>query len=745
MIFSCHNNKVLIYILYTLLIVCMGFATFVEKVHGSDFVGDNIYGSWWFVSLWALLAFVSLFVLVDKKVHKRIAVMLLHVSFMIILLGAFVTHMTSESGTIHLRKNTDVMSFTNENGIDCNLPFTMTMTDFEILYYPGTNAIMDYRCDVSVKNEEITKQISVSMNNIGKVSGYRFYQSSYDSDLDGSQMLVAYDPYGIVISYFGYLTLFVSFMWTLFSKHTRIRELYRKATMPLLLLIVLLCPFNLRAAGFETHRNGDETNLQREITPVNKEIADELGKIAVLYNGRICPLNTAATEFVTKLSGKSSWDGYSANEIFLGWMIYYTQWETQKIIKVKSGEVQKILGIEGKWASVRDFYTSDHKYKLSGKSNDSEIPVSLRKSIREVDEKLQVVSMFYNSEMLHIFPLTVDGRMEWYTPGSTKLPIHTPESEFKFIKHVMDQLTQCILVDDEAKAKQIIAKIKLYQKEKAGAFIPSTTKLSMEIFYNKIQNANWIVHVFLTLSIIFCFLSLTRKQNRVISVVHSLIIVLGMLWLTLLLGLRWLVSGHLPMSNGPETMLFMAWITLVSTIIMMKKIPVVKSFGTVVSAFCMLVSTIAYGSPQITNLMPVLQSPLLSIHVATVMIAYSLFAMVTLISVYGLILHRKKNEVELERMTALSTLILYPAVALLSVGIFIGAIWANISWGTYWSWDPKETWALITLMIYAVPLHKSFMPSSQIGHHLYILISFLAVLMTYFGVNYFLPGMHSYA
>ncbi len=749
MIFSCHNNKVLVYILCTLLIVCMGFATFVEKIHGSDFVGKNIYGSWWFISLWAVLAIVCLLFLIQKKVYKRVAVLLLHVSFMVILIGAFVTHLTSESGTVHLRKDVNVSTFTTDDGVEREFPFSMRLADFKILYYPGTDAVMDYRCEIDVEIENKFKKVSVSMNKIGKVSGYRFYQSSYDFDGEGSHLLVAYDPYGIAITYFGYLSLFVSLLWVMFSKHTRIRELYRKATVPMMVLMALFAQ-NVNASVETRDLASSEYHMSSEgfvssYGLVNKEIADEFGKIAVLYNGRICPLNTAASEFVTKLSGKNSWNGYSANEIFVGWMIYYTQWEKQKLIKVKSGEVQKLIGIDDKWASVLDFYTPNHKYKLSGKANDTSLPASLRKSIRETDEKLQVVSMFYNSEMLHIFPLTVDGRMEWYTPGSTKLPIHTPESEFKFIKHVMDQLTQCILVDDEAKAKQIIAKIKLYQKDKAGAFIPSTTKLSMEVFYYQIQNANWIVHVFLTLSIIFCLLSLTRKQNRVISVVHSLIIVLGMLWLTLLLGLRWLVSGHLPMSNGPETMLFMAWITLVSTIIMMKKIPVVKSFGTVVSAFCMLVSTIAYGSPQITNLMPVLQSPLLSIHVATVMIAYSLFAMVTLIAVYGLVLHKKKNVVELERMTALSTLILYPAVALLSVGIFIGAIWANISWGTYWSWDPKETWALITLMIYAVPLHKSFMPSSQIGHHLYILISFLAVLMTYFGVNYFLPGMHSYA
>lgn len=202
------------------------------------------------------------------------------------------------------------------------------------------------------------------------------------------------------------------------------------------------------------------------------------------------------------------------------------------------------------------------------------------------------------------------------------------------------------------------------------------------------------------------------------------------------------------MSNGYETMLFMAWITMVMTLGVMHKIPIMKAFGPIVSSFCMLVSMLAVGSPQITNLMPVLQSPLLSVHVALVMVAYTLLALITLLAIQGLVLAKKKMTDRLAAVTALSQLMLYPAVTFLTLGIFVGAVWANVSWGTYWSWDPKETWALITLLIYAVPLHKiAKSPNLQINkwYHLYVLGAFLTVLMTYFGVNYFLSGMHSYA
>ena len=216
-------------------------------------------------------------------------------------------------------------------------------------------------------------------------------------------------------------------------------------------------------------------------------------------------------------------------------------------------------------------------------------------------------------------------------------------------------------------------------------------------------------------------------------------------FLTVIFVLRWIISGHIPMSNGYETMLFMALVTLLISVLTMCRIPIIQAFGPVVASFCMLVATLASGSPQITSLMPVLQSPLLSIHVAMVMIAYALLAMITLLAFHGLYLARSRKFDKLERTTALSQLLLYPAIVTLCIGIFVGAVWANVSWGTYWSWDPKETWALITLMIYAIPLHRSFMPSSPSRYHLYILLAFLTVLMTYFGVNYFLSGMHSYA
>ena len=761
--------------LYTLLIVCMGIATIIEKIEGKDYVAEAIYGSWWFITLWALLAIVGLAILFKRKVHKKLPVFLLHISFIVMLLGALVTHLTAESGTIHLRMNQAVSNYKSADSTELQLPFSMTLKDFEIQTYPGTDSPMDYLCTIVISSLPRSgagglDSITISMNNIGTAAGYRFYQSAYDSDLKGTQLLVAHDPYGIAITYFGYIMLAVSLLWTMFSRHTRIRQLYRMATNDLprplhkegrkplvvLLLFFYFCfssPISAAQSYIIPHKSSNAT-----------AIAHEFGKLVVQYNGRLCPINTAATEFVTKLCGKPSWNGYSADEIFMGWMIYYTEWEKQPIIKVKSAEVQKILGIKDQWASVRDFYNEKNEYKLSPlhMEGQGEVAGGSSKAIREADEKIQVITMFYNSEMLRIFPLEEKPQnLTWHTPGSTDLPLGTPEREFQFINHAMDNLVKCVLADDVEGAKLIIAKIKLYQKEKAGYVMPSSTMVNLEVFYNSLISARWVVFLCLALSLIFCLLlfinvdesreSVGRRflsRKSLIRRSHLAFILLQSAYLLLHFVLRWIVSGHIPMSNGYETMLFMAWITMVMTLGVMHKIPIMKAFGPIVSSFCMLVSMLAVGSPQITNLMPVLQSPLLSVHVALVMVAYTLLALITLLAIQGLVLAKKKMTDRLAAVTALSQLMLYPAVTFLTLGIFVGAVWANVSWGTYWSWDPKETWALITLLIYAVPLHKTVKSTNhQIDkwYHLYVLGAFLTVLMTYFGVNYFLSGMHSYA
>ena len=726
--------------LYTLIVVCIGLATIIEKFEGTPYVSQHIYGAWWFVLLWAVLSVTGMYYMLERRLYKRLGVLFLHLSFVVILIGALTTHLFSFEGSVTLRTGKSVTAFTDKQGVKRQLPFTLTLRDFKIVNYPGTDAPLDFQSIVRVSSESRNEDLTVSMNHIGSADGYRLFQSSYDSDAQGVTLGVYHDPWGIAITYTGYLLLLVSIIWVLFSRNTQMHHLYRQVVAGQSRLVIMgvfmLYSYSAGAAELQT---------------VDREIAQKVGSINVLYNDRICPINTVAIDFVTKLSGKSSWEGYSADEIFVSWMIYYSPWEHQKLIRIKSKEVQRLLGIDGQWASFSDFIDLYNEYKLKKpiEAMQAGKAVADRKGLLEADEKYNVVAMFYQGEMLKLFPYHVKGRgVMWFKPGSQVLPPAIPLQEQFFIKQSMDYLTESIVTGQRQRAYEIIAKIKLFQREMIGDYLPSETVTRAEIFYNSINTLRWPVFLSLTLSLLMCVLMFFRYRSRYLFVIYPLSLVIC---LTLLLSLRWWVSGHVPVSNGYETMQFMAWAMLIITLVLQRRFAIISGLGTLIASFCLLVAMIAGGSPQITSLMPVLQSPLLSIHVSVIMCAYALFALITLLSVVGLLSSHFSRfagaHSELPPLRGIEGVLLYPAVFLLTTGIFLGAIWANVSWGTYWSWDPKETWALITLMIYAVPLHAESMPQFRNPrfYHLYMIFAFLSVLTTYFGVNYLLGGMHSYA
>ena len=627
---SNRKLKRLIFTLYILLVVCIGFATVVEKYRGTAFVGEHIYGAWWFSALWAVLTVASLAYIMKQHLYKRMAVMLLHLSFVVILVGALVTHLTAQRDTIHLRV-----------GIPYHLTSTsqITLKEFRIINYPGTDAPLDYQSVILHGNE----QVLVSMNKVGNIDNYRLFQQSYDSDGAGVSLGLSYDPYGIAITYFGYLMLLIGIIATLLSRHTQMRSLYRKAITVALLLISV----NVYA--------------EEKLPVIDKDIAHRMGTIQVLYNNRICPLNTVATDFTMKMTGSASWKDYSADEVFFSWMIYYMPWEKELLL---------------------------NNPKKKG-----------------AEDRKAVVEMFYNGQFTKIFPYRIGHAVNWYSPGGQVLPREIPVKEQFFIKQSMDFLTEAIVTGQRDRAFEIIAKIKLFQRDMIGDVLPSENKTRTELFYNKLRSIKFPVLI------------------------------------TAQLGLRWWLSGHIPLSNGYETMLFMAWVLLVLTIVLFRKFRFFLWIGPLAACCCLLVAMMTGSGSQITPLIPVLQSPLLSAHVMTVMCAYALFALQMMLGVYSFWTSK------LERITALSQLLLYPAIFLLTIGIFLGAVWANVSWGNYWSWDPKESWALITLMVYAIPLHKASIGAFNKPrfYHIYMISAFLAVLITYFGVNFILGGMHSYA
>lgn len=735
--------KNLILVVATAIILILITATIVESSKGTAFVRQHIYTSAWFVVLWAALAVVAAVYIVLRKNKSNIStsVLLVHASFLVILLGAFTSWNMAESGTIHLRQNETTSTMKDEEGKTKELGFEVSLKNFNVVNYPGTDAPMDYVTTLTAN----TQEIKVSMNNIGSFNGYRFIQSGYDSDMQGTTLGVYHDPWGIGITYTGYALLFISLIATMASKKTRMRHLYRKA-LSLQGAKAWAVTALLAVSSFATSANA------QEMVKIDGDIADDFGKICVLYNSRITPINTVATSFVTKLCGKPTWDGLSSNQVFAGWIFDVPYWETVKMIEIKEKKAQELLGINGKWASFDDFWDSYNNYKLDAplKKAYKDGDTKLQKQLRDADEKFNIIRMLYGGEMLKMFPYAgKQGHMQWFAPGQPLGNLKLDEKELVFIKKSMDYLAESIITGDKARAEEIAKKIYSYQHVRGKAVVPTKFRIYTETFYNKTNAQRLPVMLYLTLSLLLAIvstLSLNNGKQKKTRLVSSVLTWVMLIHTTLLLALRWFVSGHLPMSNGYETMQFMAWATLIVTLVMQKRFLPVKQFGPLLSSFALLVAMITDGNPQITQLMPVLQSPLLSVHVMVIMFSYALFGLTALIGLQGLIAHHRKQEEKEQQLAALSQFLLYPAVALIAIGIFIGAIWANVSWGRYWSWDSKETWALITMLIYSVPLHADIKWLRKAQHmHIYMLLAFLSVLMTYFGVNYFLSGMHSYA
>ena len=735
--------KNLILVVATAIILILITATIVESSKGTAFVRQHIYTSAWFVVLWAALAVAAAVYIVLRKNKSNIctSVLLVHASFMVILLGAFTSWNMAESGTIHLRQNETTSTMKDEEGKTKELGFEVSLKNFNVVNYPGTDAPMDYVTMLTAN----TQEIKVSMNNIGSFNGYRFIQSGYDSDMQGTTLGVYHDPWGIGITYTGYALLFISLIATMVSKKTRIRHLYRKA-LSLQGAKAWAVTALLAVSSFATSANA------QEMVKIDGDIADDFGKICVLYNSRITPINTVATSFVTKLCGKPTWDGLSSNQVFAGWIFDVPYWETVKMIEIKEKKAQELLGINGKWASFDDFWDNYNNYKLDAplKKAYKDGDTKLQKQLRDADEKFNIIRMLYGGEMLKMFPYAgKQGHMQWFAPGQPLGNLKIDEKELVFIKKSMDYLAESIITGDKARAEEIAKKIYSYQHVRGKAVVPTKFRIYTETFYNKTNAQRLPVMLYLTLSLVLAIvstLSLNNGKQKKTRLVSSVLTWVMLIHTTLLLALRWFVSGHLPMSNGYETMQFMAWATLIVTLVMQKRFLPVKQFGPLLSSFALLVAMITDGNPQITQLMPVLQSPLLSVHVMVIMFSYALFGLTALIGLQGLIAHHRKQEEKEQQLAALSQFLLYPAVALIAIGIFIGAIWANVSWGRYWSWDSKETWALITMLIYSAPLHADIKWLRKAQHmHIYMLLAFLSVLMTYFGVNYFLSGMHSYA
>ena len=677
--------KRLILSVYVALVVVLAVTTFVEQARGTAFAGAHVYHAVWFALLWGVLAVLTLVACVRMRLWRRVPLLLLHGSFLVILGGALITFLWGEQGYVHLEEGKTTDRFVVQDSRHLlPLPFSLRLDSFRIVCYPGTEAPADYVSYIHVSgNGRESQKASVSMNRIFSCGGYRFYQSSYDPDGRGSWLSVNHDPWGIGVTYAGYALLGLSMLWVLCSRGGEFRRLLRHPLLRMggFLVLFLLLGTTLQAA-------------ERKLPVLNLKQADSLASVQVIYHDRVVPFNTLARDFVLKLTGKPAYKGLEPEQVIGGWLLHPEVWKDEPMIRIKSAALRRRLGLESDFARLSDLFDGQ-TYRLQAywdaSDNHSGELSPLDKAIVETDEKVGLILMLQQGTLIR--PLPDDGSV-------ARLP--------------------------EAKVRA-------------------------ELLYNRIPFSRWLFMFNLSVGLL-AFALLLYKGLRPVAADGRMLrgverFFACALWAVLLFqalgyGLRWYIGGRIPLSNGYETMQFLALATLLLACLFRRRFPFTLPFGFLLSGFALLVSYLGQMNPQITPLMPVLVSPWLSSHVSLIMMSYALFAFLMLNGVLALCVRR-----EALRLMLLSRLLLYPAVFFLGAGIFLGAIWANVSWGHYWSWDPKEVWALVTFMVYAVPFHAGSLSRLRkpLFFHVYMMVAFLTVLMTYFGVNYVLGGMHSYA
>lgn len=662
---------------------------------------------------------------------------------------------------IHLRigQPTDTyMAQDEEQGMkEEKLPFSLCLQKFEAKMHDGTNAVADYSSKFTVIDGDDKSEGEVSMNNIYSHRSYRLYQSSYDEDGKGSVLAINADPYGIPVTYTGYALLFISLVWMLFDPKGGYRKLLKS---PLLKKGVLMTALILSMGNIQTlHAESATGNLQNAVLP--KETAEKFGELHILYNDRICPVQTFALDFCKKIYGARSYQGLTAEQVLSGWVFYGNTWANEPFIKIKSGEMKTAMNLPD-YASLNTFFNREMggytigQYVQEYYNGQQD---KFHQQAADIDGKIQIIMELREGVSLKVLPYTFTknvkatkdhpfikaGTTTWFSPVD-KLPQAVEQQHALYIKNVFSLLNGDVKAGNISRVNEFFVKMKKYQEVSSGNSLPTNTQYKAERINNAFPFATILFMANLTLGFIALFYTIYRmtKKREIKALNIALPILLGVSFLALTFGLalRWIISGNIPMSNGYESMLTVAWFVMLISILMQLRIRIVMVFGFLISGFFLLVSHINQMDPAIGQMMPVLNSPLLSIHVSIIMMSYALLSLTFICGIMGICLRSHGEELQ-----ALSRIFLYPALTTMGFGIFIGAIWANVSWGNYWSWDRKETWALITFMIYAVVVHTQSLPvfRKPLVYHIYITLAFMSIAMTYFGVNYFLTGMHSYA
>lgn len=659
------------------------------------------------------------------------------------------------------------------------LPFSIFCRDFILDKYPGSESPSSYASELTIDDKELKykRDQRVFMNNVMDYRGYRFFQSSYTLDNpmttqneEGTKLSVNHDWWGTNITYLGYLLMSIAMILSLFAPAGRFKILddklkaleKQKEKLSILALILAFSTSSFLAAKHDTKNPAKYVHYE-----VSKEHADELSSLLVQnFEGRIVPFHTLCEDILKKLYRGNTYKDLNAIQVVLGMHMYRDYWLDQKMIQVPSA-VRDQLHL-GEFASTIELADKEGNFKWLQQYKEAHQKPQAKQSefdkkLIKLNEKYEVASQVFTWQYMKILPRKNDPNNNWYVPMSAELIQTDTTSSITFFRY-LDAVHQGGMTKNFSKASSLLAKIKKIQREVGKAVVPSESAVEWEIRYNKLGIFSSAYKLYATLgllTLIIYFAGVFTKKNSKSDKRRALIwkLMVGLVFLTFLyhalgLGLRWMISGHAPWSNGYEAIVFIAWATIVAGFIFARRNQIVIPATVILASMMIMVSEMNLLDPEITPLVPVLKSYWLQVHVSIITSSYGFLGLGAMLGLFNLILYIFRNKengklisIQISEITYIAEMTMTIGLFMLTIGTFLGGVWANESWGRYWGWDPKETWALVSVLVYAIILHLRFIPAlrSKFVFNTVAFWGYSAILFTFFGVNFMLVGLHSYA
>ncbi len=837
-------------VLLCILMVLFSVATFVENDFGTMIAKHYFYLAVWTKVIWVLLIFNLVGIFFKHKLFRfrKIHVTCFHSGFIVLLIGAFITHIFGYEGTmmiangqtvnsmitqhheftatqktnrdstsyktfwnLHQDKTKPVVTFNNAelyfNSVKENmglqfvfkrpqhiqnlllspiqdsttmtnkfygtltiedttytfsyapqqipLPFSIRLDSFNMERYPGSQSPSSFSSYVHITEGKNSYPYHIYMNNILSVQGYRIYQSSYFKNEQGTILTVNNDFWGTTITYAGYMLLLLGFLMTLFNRYSYLRKtVIRKS---ILSVALFLCIFSVRAQSTDS------------IPSIDSKHVEKYGQLYIQnFKGRIQTIHTFGLEVLRKISRKDHLDKFSPDEFILSVTLYPMKWWAVPVIKVDNPQLQKVLQIEENYAALNHFFDIDQNYSINNYIYEAQnkkpaLRTNFDKEVLKVNERVNIFYQLIMGNAFKILPSPYKDSPNWLSPTECQF-FNDSTPDVNFVKHIYPYYLSMVEQASEGQetykesADYLLSGIAMYQEKMSTVELPTKTYAQIELWYQKIDIFWRLFPFFATCGIVMLFVIIYGIiRNRPTSVIYRWLqglVIAGFVLQTFGLAIRWYLSGHPPMSNAFETLVYVSWCIILIGIFFTRKSPLIAAIATFCGALPLLVAHLNMMDPEITPLVPVLQSTWLLIHVSVITSSYGFFAIMALISIVfftlTLFIHQN-NRLQVEeaiyKITIISNKVAILGLGLLTIGTFMGAVWANQSWGRYWGWDPKETWSLITMLCYAVVVHSRFIKplNSIFVYHTLSLFAFASVLMTYFGVNFYLSGLHSYA